>query len=142
MPPTETARRAERVEAVATIVLEDGLDALALRGLAARLSTSGRMLPYRFTTRDALVRAMLACIAGRMAVLREGGSRRAGNRRRDRPGPARLDRRPAAPVAGQRGGAVAVPAIMEGITILEMARPGTTRPARRLLPALPDRSAD
>ena len=35
--------------------------------------------------------------------------------------------------------AAAVLAIMEGITILEMARPGTTEQARRLLPALLDR---
>ena len=69
MPPNGTSRRAELVEAIAAIVLEHGLDALALRGLAARLSTSGRMLLYHFGTKDALVRAVLAGISERMAVL-------------------------------------------------------------------------
>ena len=182
MPAKETARRAELVEAVATIVLEEGLDALALRGLAARLSTSGRMLLYHFGTKDALVRAVLACISGRMAVLQDAAAAGAP----ESPGrflhdmmqagldPARAPflrvwtdvivraARGEAPYREVADGTVrawldwivgrllpspdneakaaAVLAIMEGITILEMARPGTTEQARRLLPALLDRS--
>ena len=182
MPLNQTVRRAELVDAIATIVLEDGLDALALRGLAARLSTSGRMLLYHFGTKDALVRAVLACISGRMAVLQDAAASGAP----ESPGrflhdmmQAALDpvrapflrvwtdvivraARGEAPyrevadqavkawldwIAGRltpspdnEAKAVAVLSIMEGITILEMARPGTTEQARRLLPALLDRS--
>ena len=86
---------------------------------------------------------MLACIAGRMAVLRDK-TVPAEPETADGTVRARLDwivgrLRPS---PDNEAMAVAVPAIMEGITILEMARPGTTRPARRLLPALPDCSAD
>ncbi len=182
MPPNETARRAELVDAIATIVLENGLDALALRGLAARLSTSGRMLLYHFGTKDALVRAVLACISGRMAVLQDAAAAAAP----ETPGrflddmmqaAADPDRAPflrvwtevvvraarneapyreiadttvkawldwivgrLLPAPDNQARAAAMLSIMEGITILEMARPGTTAQARRLLPALLDRS--
>ena len=182
MPPNETARRAELVDAIASIVLEHGLDALALRGLAGRLSTSGRMLLYHFGTKDALVRAVLGCISGRMAVLQDaassGAPESAGRFLHDMmlagsdPATAPFLRvwtdvivraaRGEAPyreiadatvkawldwIAGRltpspdnEARAAAVLSIMEGITILEMARPGTTAQARRLLPALLDRS--
>lgn len=181
MPPNGTSRRAELVDAIATIVLEHGLDALALRGLAARLSTSGRMLLYHFGTKDALVRAVLGRIAERMASLQHAAASGA----RESPGkflhgmmqaaldPAQApflrvwtdvivraarDEAPYREIADQtvktwldwivgrlspspdsEAMAAAVLSIMEGITILEMARPGTTEQARCLLPALLDR---
>ena len=182
MPPNETNRRAELADAIATIVLEHGLDALALRGLAARLSTSGRMLLYHFGTKDALVRAVLGRLSERMAVLQDAAAAGA----RDTPGrflhdmmqagldPARApflrvwtdvivraarDEAPYREIANgtvkawldwitgrllpspeREAQAAAVLAIMEGITLLETACPGTTEQARRLLPALLDRS--
>ena len=181
MPPKQTARRARLLDAIATIVLEDGFDALALRGLAARLSTSGRMLLYHFGTKDALVRAVLGRISERMAVLQEAaasgapetagtfldGMMRAGidpatapfmrvwtdvtvrAARGEAPYREVADRTVAAwldwiagrlpPSPDRDAKAAAVLAIMEGITILELARPGTTEQARRLLPALLDR---
>ena len=184
MPPTQTARRAKLVDAIATIVLEDGLDALALRGLAARLSTSGRMLLYHFGTKDALVRAVLACVSERMAVLQGAAALAApetAGRFLDDMMRAGLDPATAPfmrvwtsvvaraargeapyreiaegtvrawldwivgrlrPSPDNEARAVAVLSIMEGITILEMACPGTTRPARHLLPALLDRPPD
>ena len=74
MPQNGTIRLAELMEAIAMIVLEDGLDALTLRGLAARLSTSRRMLLYHFGTKDTLMRAVLTCISERMAVLQEAAA--------------------------------------------------------------------
>jgi AcrR family transcriptional regulator len=59
------ARRAELTDQIATIVLEDGLDSLALRGLAQKLSTSGRMLLYYFKTKEALVIAVMQRISER-----------------------------------------------------------------------------
>jgi len=62
-------RRHALADQIASIVLADGLDALALRGLAARLGTSGRMLLYYFETKEALVMAALLRISERMALL-------------------------------------------------------------------------
>ena len=76
MPQSETSRRPELTEAIAAIVLEDGLDALGLRGLAARLSTSGRMLLYHFGTKDALVRAVMTRISDQMALLQDAAASR------------------------------------------------------------------
>ena len=182
MAPNDTAKRAELTEAIATIVLENGLDALALRGLAARLSTSGRMLLYYFTTKDALIRAVLARISERMAVLQDAAASgppqtpgrfladmmQAGidpatapfmrvwteviarAARNEAPYREIADQTVSAwldwiasrlhPAPDNEATAAAVLSIMEGITILEMGRPGTTEPARRLLPALLDRS--
>ena len=182
MAPNDTARRAELTDAITAIVLEDGLDALALRGLAARLSTSGRMLLYYFGTKDALVRAVLWRISERMAVLQDaaasGGRQTAGDflatmmqagidpatapfmrlwteviaraARNEAPYRDVADQTVRAwldwitgrllPSPDNDAKAAAVLSIMEGITILEKARPGTTDQARRLLPALLDRS--
>ncbi|WP_428394533.1 TetR/AcrR family transcriptional regulator [Lichenicoccus sp.] len=182
MAPNDTAKRAELTDAIATIVLQDGLEALALRGLAARLSTSGRMLLYYFGTKDALVRAVLTRISERMAVMQDATASEAlqtagdflANMMQAGIDPAtapfmRLwteviaraarNEAPYRDVAGHtirawlnwiisrlhpspdnEATAAAVLAIMDGITILEMARPGTTEAARRLLPALLDRS--
>ncbi len=184
MVPNESDRRADLVEAIVAIVLEHGLEALALRGLAARLSTSGRMLLYYFGTKDALVRAVITGISERMAVLQNAAAsaapQTAGRFLADMmeaaidPATAPFMRvwtdvivraaRGEAPyreiadhavgawldwIAGRllpapanAAKAVSVLSIMEGITILEMARPGTTRDARRLLPALLDRQFD
>lgn len=60
------ARRDELTDRIATIVLADGLEALTLRGLAEKLSTSGRMLLYYFQTRDNLVVATLGRIWARL----------------------------------------------------------------------------
>ncbi|WP_428376397.1 TetR family transcriptional regulator [Lichenicoccus sp.] len=181
MAPNETARRVELVEAIALIVLEDGLDALALRGLAARLSTSGRMLLYHFGTKDALVRAVLMRISEQMAVLQgaaaSGARQTAGEflgdmmqagidpatapfmrvwtdvivraARGEAPYCEIADKTVNAwlewivsrlhPAPDNDAKAAAVLSIMEGITILELAQPGFTRQARRLLPALLDR---
>ncbi len=177
----ETARRHELTDAIASIVLEHGLDALALRGLASRLSTSGRMLLYYFGSKDALVRAVLARISERMAVLQEAaasGVRESagtflGHMMQAGLDPATApflrvwtevivrasrDEAPYREVADVTVGAwlawiagrllpspdndakaAAVLSIMEGITILERARPGTTEAARGLLTTLLDR---
>ena len=174
----ERARRAELVEAAATIVLAEGTEILALHGLAARLSTSGRMLLYYFGTKDELVRAVLRCIAARMAVRQQAASLNP----RESPAQFLADllqageqpdtapflrvwvevimraargetpyREVAADLVGDwidwivtrlhpspdnDAKARLVLSIVEGTTILEMARPGTTSAARRLLPAL------
>lgn len=182
MDPTESVRRDELAEAIATIVLEHGLDALALRGLAQRLSTSGRMLLYYFGTKDALVRAALDRINARMRLIQDAaasGAQVTAGQFLSAMMQAGIDPQTApfmrvwteAVARAARGEAPyreladatvidwldwigsrllpdpdndaksrAVLSIMEGITILEMARPGTTEPARRLLPALLDRA--
>lgn len=67
LPPADRdRRRAELAGRIATIVLAEGLEALALRGLAARLSTSGRMLLYYFGTKDALVIQTLRRVSDRL----------------------------------------------------------------------------
>ena len=58
-PADYDARRDELADRIAAIVLADGLAALTLRGLAEKLSTSGRMLLYYFQTKDELVVATL-----------------------------------------------------------------------------------
>ena len=183
MTSTRSARHSELVDAIATIVLEDGLDAMALRGLAARLSTSGRMLLYYFGTKDVLVRTVLARIAERMIPLQESISpdgqvgagqlldamMQAGDdpriapimriwtevvaraARGETPYRAFADqtiiewlawiRSRLLPSPENDAEAQAILSIMDGVTLLEMARPGTTRQARRLLPTLFDRSA-
>lgn len=176
----ERAKRNELTEAIATIVLQDGLDALTLRGLAARLSTSGRMLLYYFGTKDQLVRAVLGRISDRMALRQQAASLgpresaghfladmlRAGIEPETAPFlrvwvevivRAAHGETPYREVAAQtvaawldwidtrllpspdnNAKARAILSIMEGVTILEMARPGTTEAARGLLPALLD----
>lgn len=64
------ARGAKRVlltDALADIVLEEGLDALSLRQAAARLGTSDRMLLYYFGTKAALMDDVLGCVSDRFA---------------------------------------------------------------------------
>jgi AcrR family transcriptional regulator len=181
----ESKKHDDLVEAIASIVLQEGLDALALRGLADRLSTSGRMLLYYFGNKDAMIRAVLARISERMAPLQDAAS--SGDRvsagqflstmmqaganpeiapimrvwtdvvaraaRGETPYREIADRivvewidwinsrllpDPDHHAEARDARAEAILSIMEGVTILEMARPGTTDGARRLLPALLD----
>jgi AcrR family transcriptional regulator len=53
-------RRDELLDEVADHVLEHGLIGLSLRPVAAAVGTSDRMLIYHFTSRDALVSAVVA----------------------------------------------------------------------------------
>jgi AcrR family transcriptional regulator len=64
LPDDAANRRATLTSQLARIVLEDGLDALALRSAAARLGTSDRMLLYYFGTKAELVGAVLRHISG------------------------------------------------------------------------------
>ncbi len=183
MTSLRSPRHVELVDGIVTIVLEEGLDALALRGLAARLSTSGRMLLYYFGTKDALIRAVLTRISERMMPLQQslspggrvgpgqflGAMLQAGHDPQIAPimriwteVVARAARGEAPyrtfadqtivewlewiksrllPSPDQDGEAQAILSIMDGVTLLEMARPGTTQQARALLPALFDRLA-
>ena len=180
MVVTVSSKHAELVEAIAAIVLQEGLDALALRGLAGRLSTSGRMLLYYFGNKEALIRAVLTHISARMTPLQDAvasGPRVSAGRFLD----AMMQTSASAHIApimrvwtevvarAARGEAPyrevadqivvewldwingrllpdpdndakarAILSIMEGVTILDMARPGTTEAARRLLPSLLD----
>ncbi|MET0376278.1 MAG: TetR/AcrR family transcriptional regulator [Rhizorhabdus sp.] len=60
-------KRAQLTEALADIVLAEGLDALSLRPAAARLGTSDRMLLYYFGTKTALMADVLSCVSERFA---------------------------------------------------------------------------
>lgn len=171
----QAGRRAALVEAIATIVLAEGVGVLGLRGLAARLSTSGRMLLYYFGSREALVLAVLARISERMAgllanhstgpLLTPGAFVTQVLALADAPEVAPFMRvwtdivaraaqgeAPYARVAadavggwldwiesrlvpgdGGRDRAVVILSVVEGMTLLEMARPGTAAGARTLL---------
>lgn len=178
--PTDS-RRAALADEIASIVLAEGLDALALRGLAARLSTSGRMLLYYFGSKDALVRAALARVSARLDVILSAQAAGApvtpgvfmagifalSDDARIAPfvrvwadviaraargeAPYRevaadiiaawlgwIEGRLAGANAGQ---AAAILSIVEGVALLEAARPGTTRDARAYLTRMLDGSA-
>lgn len=60
-------KRAGLTEALADIVLAEGLDALSLRPAAARLGTSDRMLLYYYGAKAVLLRDVLACVSERFA---------------------------------------------------------------------------
>ncbi|MGI4744530.1 MAG: hypothetical protein ACRYGI_12725 [Janthinobacterium lividum] len=180
MATDQSNRRDTLTDEIATIVLAEGLGELSLRVLAARLATSGRMLLYYFTTRDALVVAVLERISERMGIIMAEHS--AGPRltpgaflgrvmslsqmpeiapfmrvwtevvargaRGEAPYVAVasetvgvwidwIDSRLLPDMRG-RGQAAAILAIVDGVTLLELARPGTTAQARILLPGLLD----
>jgi AcrR family transcriptional regulator len=61
--------RAAYTEAIADIVLREGLEVLALRGLAERLGTSARMLIYYFGSKETLVVDVVATLALRLQSL-------------------------------------------------------------------------
>jgi AcrR family transcriptional regulator len=58
-------RREELLDMVTDHVLEQGLIGLSLRPVAAAVGTSDRMLIYHFTSRDALVSAVVARVTER-----------------------------------------------------------------------------
>ena len=162
------------------MVLADGLGELGLRGLAGRLSTSGRMLLSCLGTQDAPVVAVPNRISERMGLVMAscstGAPVTAGmvlaavlklpqvseiapfmrvwtevvarSARGEEPDVAVVSATVATrigwiesrllPDASGRGEAAAILSIVDGITLLEMARPGTTTAARALLPGLLD----
>jgi AcrR family transcriptional regulator len=65
--PVDPHRRARTLAAAADYVLENGLEGLSLRPLAAALGTSTRMLLYDFESKEQLVDAILAEIRRRLA---------------------------------------------------------------------------
>ncbi len=65
---TRASKRARMTEALADIVLAEGLEALSLRPAAARLGTSDRMLLYYYGTKAELMNEVLGCLAGRFAA--------------------------------------------------------------------------
>ncbi|MBB2206526.1 TetR/AcrR family transcriptional regulator [Gluconacetobacter takamatsuzukensis] len=68
-PADRAGRRDALAEAVAELVLREGLGTMGLRGLARRLGTSDRMLIYYFGSKDALVTGVLARIGEKLSVL-------------------------------------------------------------------------
>ncbi|MEE8662064.1 MAG: TetR/AcrR family transcriptional regulator [Acetobacter sp.] len=64
----KTAKRAALAAALGDIVLAEGLDALSLRLVAARLGTSDRMLLYYFGSKANLIADTLASISQRLAT--------------------------------------------------------------------------
>ncbi len=179
-PADHPARRAALADEIATIVLADGLGVLGLRGLAARLDTSGRMLLYYFGTKDVLVLTVLDRINARMTAIMADhatGPRTTPGAllarvlaRVEHPeiapfmrvwtevvargarGEAPYDRMTAGTVEAwiawiesrllpddrSRGQAEAILSVVDGLTLLELARPGSTTQARALLPGLLD----
>ncbi len=67
LEPRAHSRRSELAERVADIVLDHGLADFGLRGLAAKLGTSDRMLIYYFETKDQLVIDVLDTISVRLS---------------------------------------------------------------------------
>ena len=77
-PPERTKRRVALAHEIAALLLRDGLRDVGLRGLAARLGTSDRMLIYHFGTKDRLVTDALEQVDAQLTVLlaaRGGGPR-------------------------------------------------------------------
>ena len=62
-------RRAELADRIAEIVLQEGLGDLGLRGLAARMGTSDRMLLYYFETKTQLIIDVLDRVGVRLSSL-------------------------------------------------------------------------
>lgn len=64
-----STRRQDLINRMADKVLAEGLDNLALRGLAAWLGTSDRMLLYYFKTKNLLLHAVLEEVNTRLAAI-------------------------------------------------------------------------
>lgn len=62
-----TDRRAELLEAIVDVLLEDGIAALSLRPLAERVGTSARLLIYHFDNKENLLAEALAQVRARIA---------------------------------------------------------------------------
>ncbi|GBQ69091.1 TetR family transcriptional regulator [Ameyamaea chiangmaiensis NBRC 103196] len=62
-------RKDALLEALADLVLAEGLGTMGLRGVAARLGTSDRMLIYYFSSKDQLVTAVLDRVSQKLAVI-------------------------------------------------------------------------
>jgi AcrR family transcriptional regulator len=78
LPEAAARRRLELTGEITDIVLREGLEVLALRGLADRLDTSARMLMYYFGTKENLVVETIQRIVLRLqAILAQydGGAR-------------------------------------------------------------------
>ncbi len=177
---TNEERRAVLIDRIAAIALAEGLDALALRGLADRLATSSRMLLYYFQTKDALVTATLLRISERMTellrslekaprstpgalmemvltvfaakefapflriwteVIARGGRGEAPYNAISRLIVERWVAWTEARLLPETHGhahavAISLLAMIDGLTLLEMASPGCTEDARKLLPAV------
>ena len=76
--PDAAHRRRALTDEIADIVLREGLEVLALRGLADRLNTSARMLMYYFGSKESLVVQTIERIVLRLqAILArfDGGER-------------------------------------------------------------------
>ena len=172
--PDAAHRRQALTEEIADIVLREGLEVLALRGLAERLNTSARMLMYYFGSKEYLVVQTVERIVFRLqAILArfDGGERQPagaflatvlaltgdpevgpfmnvltdlvvrgaqGETPYDRLAEqlvaswvAWIDSRLLAPA--NPGQAAALLGIVEGVTLLERAAPGSTQSARAYL---------
>jgi len=66
LPAPPATRRAAQIDEIADIVLREGLEVLALRGLAERLGTSARMLMYYFGSKETLVVEVAAVLSQRL----------------------------------------------------------------------------
>jgi AcrR family transcriptional regulator len=66
-----SGKRSELIEKLADHVLEHGLLNASLRPLAKAAGTSDRMLLYYFKDKDALIEAILECIAARITLILE-----------------------------------------------------------------------
>jgi len=180
------SRRAQLADEIADIVLQDGIGVLGLRGMAARVGTSDRMLIYYFGTKDQLIIEVLERVSRKLTALLTAFSQEPrvspgqylerallmakdpvvapfmrlwtdvvargarGEKPYDQVGPAlvqswvdwiqtRLE-----PAADGRNAerAAALLSIVEGVTLLEMAAPGSTSGVQAVLSAALDASAD
>jgi AcrR family transcriptional regulator len=66
--PRKTPDKQALLPALADHVLENGLNSASLRPMAAAAGTSDRMLIYHFGSKDAMIGALLAFLADRMAM--------------------------------------------------------------------------
>ncbi|MGC1303940.1 MAG: TetR/AcrR family transcriptional regulator [Caulobacteraceae bacterium] len=62
-----TRRRAELLEAIVDVMLEEGVADLSLRPLAERVGSSARLLIYHFDSKESLIAAALERVRGRIA---------------------------------------------------------------------------
>lgn len=63
------SRKAQLASALADLALKEGIATLGLRGMAAKVGTSDRMLIYYFETRDQLIIDILEQVSARLSTL-------------------------------------------------------------------------